>query len=267
MLKASKVCLWKEAGRGTVVEVEMTPATGLYIRFMCNALENSPVTVSWGDGSRGEFLYTRNDISAAHTYASYGHYKIVFEGARSLGFRNLDGEAHYSYDAAITSYVDYSGLVTGSRSGAFKRAVNLKRFIAPGLTGFGQRDFAYCPKLQEVQTPRAAYFYDGVFQSCPNIETLTLTGGTMWSYVFKDCTKLREIRFSSVDQISTQCFDGCYELMDIWIANKTVDQIMQRASSGNIEAGYGARFPWNANASCRFHGIDGVVLGNGTRVS
>ena len=267
MLKASKVCLWKEAGRGTVVEVEMTPATGLYIRFMCNALENSPVTVSWGDGSRSEFLYTRNDINAAHTYASYGHYKIVFEGARSLGFRNLDGEAHYSYDAAITSYVDYSGLVTGSRSGAFKRAVNLKRFIAPGLTGFGQRDFAYCPKLEEVQTPRAAYFYDGVFQSCPNIETLTLTGGTMWSYVFKDCTKLREIRFSSVDQISTQCFDGCYELMDIWIANKTVDQIMQRAPSGNIVAGYGARFPWNANASCRFHGIDGVVLGNGTRVS
>ena len=52
MLKASKVCLWKEAGRGTVVEVEMTLATGLYIRFMCNALENSPVTVSWGDGSR-----------------------------------------------------------------------------------------------------------------------------------------------------------------------------------------------------------------------
>ena len=191
----------------------------------------------------------------------------MFEGARSLGFRNLDGEAHYSYDAAITSYVDYSGLVTGSRSGAFKRAVNLKRFIAPGLTGFGQRDFAYCPKLEEVQTPQAAYFYDGVFQSCPNIETLTLTGGTMWSYVFKDCTKLREIRFSSVDQISTQCFDGCYELMDIWVANKTVDQIMQRAPSGNIVAGYGARFPWNANASCRFHGIDGVVLGNGTRVS
>ena len=75
------------------------------------------------------------------------------------------------------------------------------------------------------------------------------------------------MNLGDVHQFATQDFDHCPNLMDIWISNKTVDQIMQRASSGNIEAGYGARFPWDANASCRFHGIDGVVLGNGTRVS
>ena len=134
---ASRQIVWNEGGRGTVVEVEMTPATGLYIRFMCNAAEGRPVMVSWGDGSKSEHVFTTHDISSDHRYAAYGRYRIVFEGARSIGLRNLDGEAQYSYDAAIVSYVDYSGLITGSRSGAFKRAVNLERFIAPNLTGFG----------------------------------------------------------------------------------------------------------------------------------
>ena len=261
---ASRQAVWNGGGRGTVVEVEMTPATGLYIRFMCNAAEGRPVVVSWGDGAKSEHVFTAHDISSDHRYAAYGRYRIVFEGARSIGLRNLDGEAQYSYDAAIVSYVDYSGLITGSRSGAFKRSINLERFIAPNLTGFGQRDFAYCTKLREVVTPLGDYFYDGTFQGCGEIERLELVGGTMWSYVFMGCTKLREIRFSRVDQLSTQCFANCPALTDVWIANKTVEQIRQVASSGNIVAGYGARFPWNANAECRFHGTDGIVLGNGT---
>ena len=264
MQVASRQHLWSEGGRGTVIEVEMTQTTGLYICFRCNASQNMPVTVSWGDGTKSEFVYTTADIVPSHTYGAYGHYKIVFENVRCIGFRNLDGEPHYSYDAAIVSYVDYSGVVTGSRSGAFKRAVNLERFIAPSLTGYGQRDFAYCSKLKEVVTPLAGYFYDGVFQSCPKIETLDLRGGTMWSYVFKDCTSLREIHFTSVNQISTQCFSGCYQLTDVWIDNKTVEQIKQVASTGNIVAGYGAKFPWNAPSGCRFHGSNGIVLGDGT---
>lgn len=263
MLVGSRQLLWNPGGRGTVLEVEMTPETGLYIRFMCNAVENTPVKVSWGDHCESEFAYTNRDVSPDHTFADYGRYKIVFEGARSIGFRNLDGEAHYPYDAAILSYVDYSGLITGSRSGAFKRAANLKRFIAPSLTGYGQRDLAYCPNLEEVVTPLANYFYDGVFQSCPKIQTLALGGGTMWSYVFKDCSRLREIRFTSVHQISTQCFSGCPQLMDVWITDKTVEQIKQIAPSGNIVAGYGAKFPWNAPSACRFHGSNGIVLGSG----
>ena len=264
---ASRQLVWNKGGRGTVVEVEMTPATGLYIKFRCNAATDTPVSIRWGDGAEETFAYTNRDIVPEHRYATYGRYKVVFEGARSIGFRNLDGEAQYSYDAAIVSYVDYSGLITGSRSGAFKRAVNLERFIAPNLTGFGQRDFAYCTKLKEVVTPLSAYFYDGTFQNCGEIERLELVGGTMWSYVFMGCTKLREIRFSRVDQLSTQCFANCPALTDIWIANKTIAQTKQVAPSGNIIAGYGARFPWNANASTRFHCMDGIVLGNGTIIN
>lgn len=264
---ASRQLVWNEGGRGTVVEVDMNPDTGLHLKFRCNAAPDTPVSVRWGDGVETAFPYTPHDIVPEHRYAAYGRYKVVFEGVRSVGLRNLDGETQYSFDNAIISVVDHSGLVTGSRSGAFKRSANLERYVAPNLTGFGQRDFAYCTKLREVVAPQAAYFYDGTFQECRELETLDLVGGTMWSYVFKGCTKLREIRFSRVDQLSTQCFANCPALMDIWIANKTIAQTMQVAPSENIIAGYGARFPWNANPLCRFHGTDGIVLGNGTIIN
>ena len=46
MLKASKVCLWKEAGRGTVVEVEMTPATGLYFKLAYKHTDGQGVVIN-----------------------------------------------------------------------------------------------------------------------------------------------------------------------------------------------------------------------------
>ena len=269
MLKASKVCLWKEAGRGTVVEVEMTPATGLYFKLAYKHTDGQGVVINWGDGSKTERGYAGSgDQYADHTYARHGRYKIVIEGVRSVGMRFLDGQAQYVYDNAIISVVDYCGQIIGSHSGAFKRATNLERFIAPNCQWMGQRDFAYCSKLKEVVIGKNEIYYDGTFQYCSSLEKFTtLKSGVCWSYVWQGCTSLRELNLGDVHQFATQDFDRCPNLMDIWISNKTVDQIMQRAPSGNIEAGYGARFPWNANASCRFHGIDGVVLGNGTRVS
>jgi len=80
------------------------------------------------------------------------------------------------------------------------------------------------------------------------------------------CTSLTELKLGNVSQFATGDFENTPLLKDIWIANKTVDQIKQVASSGNIIAGYGAKFPWNACSDCRFHGTDGIVLGNGTRI-
>ena len=77
------------------------------------------------------------------------------------------------------------------------------------------------------------------------------------------CTALTELRLGGVSQFATQEFANTPNLQDIWIDNKTVDQIKQVASSGNIVAGYGAKFPWGAASTCRFHGTDGIVLGNG----
>ena len=265
---ASKQCLWAESGTGTVVEVEMTPTTGLYICFRTNAKTNQDVEVSWGDGTKSMAVYTTNDIVLEHTYPTYGKYKLVFKGIRSIGFRNLDGHPAYAYDAAITSLVDYAGQLEGSRSAAFQRAVNLKRFIAPNCSWMGQRDFAYCSNLEEMVLGNCGIYYDGTFQNCPKLTKFT-TGRswTCWSYVWMGCTSLTELKLGDVNQFATQDFYNTPNLKDIWIANKTVDQIKQVAPTGNIVAGYGARFPWNACSDCRFHGTDGIVLGNGTRIA
>ena len=265
---ASKQCLWTDGVKGTVVEVEMTPTTGKYLRFKCDFTTNQDIVVSWGDGTKSEYAYRTGEFGFDHTYADYGKYKIVLNGMRNLGFRTLDGQAQCQYDPCIISMVDYSGQITGSRSGAWKRCVNLEKFICPNCKWMGQRDFAYCTKLRQVIIGASDIYYDGTFQGCTAlVDFQTQRSWTCWSYVWQNCTALTELKLGDVNQFATQDFSGCANLQDIWIANKTVDQIKQVASSGNIVAGYGARFPWGAPSTCRFHGTDGIVLGNGTRVS
>ena len=265
---ASRQCLWNEGGTGTVVVVEMTPTTGLRFGFAYKMPTNTPSRIEWGDGDKTERAWASGDQFAEHTYRSYGRYKIKVFGFCSIGLRFLDGQPQYSYDAAVISVVDYCGQLTGSQSGGFKRAVNLERFIAPNCRWMGQRDFAYCTKLKTVIIGDNSIYYDGTFQNCSSlVDFQTQRSWTCWSYVWQNCSSLTELKLGDVNQFATQDFSGCTNLQDIWIANKTVDQIKQVASSGNIVAGYGARFPWGAPSTCRFHGTDGIVLGNGTRVS
>ena len=262
---ASRQPMWNAGGRGTVIEVSMTPATGRYIKFVYCSVKDKPFVIKWGDGTKTERPYATGDLTVDHTYPDYGKYKIVAEGCTCIVFRVLDGHPQYSYDAAITSFVDYGGQITGSRSAAYKRAVNLERFIAPNCEWMGQRDFAYCSKLQEVVIGRGQICYDGTYQYCTSLEKYTTRRtGCCWSYVWQGCTRLRELRLGEVTQFATQDFDQCPNLMDIWIDGKTVEQIKGTAPEGNIGHGYGAVFPWNASPNCRFHGTNGIVLGNGT---
>ena len=262
---ASRQTLWNGGGRGTVLEVNMTPATGLYIKFVYCSVKDRPFVIKWGDGTKTERPYATGDLTVNHTYPAYGKYKIVAEGCTCIVFRVLDGQPQYSYDAAITSFIDYSGQITGSRSAAYKKAVNLERFIAPNAAWIGQRDFAYCAKLKEATLGNVGIHYDGSFQYCTSLEKFTtINTGCCWSYVWQGCSKLRELRLGNVTQFATQDFDQCPLLTDIWIDGKTVEQIKGVASEGNIAHGYGAVFPWNANSNCRFHGANGIVLGNGT---
>ena len=265
---ASRQPLWNNGRKGTVVTVEMTDATGLYIKFLSNTIEGVPVVVSWGDGSRDTYpdaSESGNNFTYDHTYAKTGRYRITISGIGSIGFRSLDGERQYSYDAAVTSVVDYAGQIKQSRSGAFKNATNLTEYIAPSCMWMGQRDFAYCRKLKKVVIGESDIYYDGTFQYCSAlVDFTTKRSWTCWSYVWQGCTALEELHLGEVNQFATNDFGSTPNLMDIWIDNKTVDQIKQVATKGNIVSGYGAKFPWGANASCRFHGTDGVVLGNGT---
>lgn len=266
MQVASRQPMWSGGGRGTLVEVEMTKETGLRIKFFFNAAARySEVAISWGDGTKTELAYSDSDMSAEHVYAQCGRYRIVFEGVRCIGLRVLDGQPQHPYDAAIVSFVDRCGQITSSRSAAFKKAVNLVRFVAPNCQWLGQRDFAQCAKLEEVTIGKNVICYDGTFQHCSSLVKYTAEAtGICWSYVWQGCTKIRELKLGPVSQFATRDFDNTPNLTDVWISDRTVEQIKQVAPAGNIVAGYGARFPWGANAGCRFHGTNGVVLGNGT---
>jgi len=267
MQVASKQCFWSGNGAGTVVEVEMTSATGLFIQFHFNGFSDRETVIDWGDGGRD--VFSSNDrVTLSHTYAQTGKYKIRCKNVRGMGFRWLDGQPQYAYDGAILSIVDNGGTITGSNSGAFKSCANLKRVIWPNCSWMGQRDFANCTSLEEVVIGNAGIYYDGTFQNCPKLTKLT-TGRswTCWSYVWQGCTALTELKLGDVNQFATDDFGNTPLLKDIWIANKTVDQIRQVAAEGNIVAGYGARFPWGACPDCRFHGTDGVVRGDGTRIA
>ena len=251
---------------GTVVDVNLTSATGKTLRFLVRFRGQESVTVDWGDGSaRTTVAYSSSDTYASHTYADYGRYEVVFRNAKGIGFRPLDGYSQYIYDDAPVSIVDYSGLLEDVPSGAFKYATKLERFIAPSARWIGQRPFANCSSLKEVRLGRVYIHYDGSFQYCTELEKFeTLETGTCWSYVWQGCTKLRELKLGKVTQFATQDFQNCPNLTDVWISNKTIAQVMQVAPEGNIVAGYSARFPWNAPAACRFHCTDGIVLANGT---
>ena len=262
---ASRRCLWADTGVGTDVVVELNDATGLYLNFLVRLYTGKDGMILWGDGSSSRVEYVKGDIYRSHTYRSAGRYVITFLDVRGIGFRPLDGYAQYSYDASVLSIVDHVGQIETADSGSFKKAVNLTRFIAPNCRWVGQRPFAYCGKLKEVKLGEVDIHYDGSFQYCTSLEKYeTETTGVCWSYVWQGCTKIRELKLGAVSQFATKDFDNTPNLMDIWISDKTIDQIQQKAASGNIVAGYGAKFPWGANSNCRFHGTDGIVRADGT---
>ena len=107
--------------------------------------------------------------------------------------------------------------------------------------------------------------YDGSFQNCTSlVDYTTVSTGICWHYVWQNCSSLAELRLGAVSQFGKNDFYGADNLTDVWISDKTVDQILGVAPTGNIAGGSGAKFPWGANSSCRFHGTDGIVRADGT---
>ena len=67
---------------GTVVDVNLTSATGKTLRFLVKFRGQESVTVDWGDGSaRTTVAYASGDVYTSHTYAAYGLYEVVFRNA------------------------------------------------------------------------------------------------------------------------------------------------------------------------------------------
>lgn len=262
MQVASRPVFWEGPVPGTEIKLAMTDETGLYIKFAYHVDVGVPVSVDWGDGTKSKIApWTRDeDRYVDHTYAAKGRYDVVVRGVRSIGLRFLDGHPQYSYDKAVISVVDTAGQLRSSQSAAFKRASNLERFIAPNCRWQGQRDFAYCTSLREVVIGENSICYDGTYEFCSALVRYeTKSTHTCWRTVWYGCSSIAELKLGAVDQFGPDCFKGCTLLQNVWIDNRTMDQVRQVAPSGNIIGGYGAKYPWGAHTGMRFHCTDGVL--------
>ena len=267
---ASRQPLWNDWRKGTVVTVEMTAATGLYIRFVSLPANDGPIVVRWGDGTRhvcanpsemGEFHWYD------HTYAQSGRYRITITGIGTLGFVINAKRTSESYFASVVSVADYTGQISTALKYSFDRAVNMEKLTLPNCTRFEAGSVERCTKLSEVVVNDCDYIGSGAFQNDTSLETFTagrlgLAELSPWS----GCTAMREMRFADVKELGNRAFGDMPNLTDIWIEGRTVAQIMQTAPTGNIISHDGTKFPWAVSnrGSVRFHGSDGIVLGDGT---
>ncbi|MBR1481985.1 MAG: leucine-rich repeat protein [Ruminococcus sp.] len=168
------------------------------------------------------------------------------------------------------------------KTAAFFRCLNLERVSLPDtLTRFGGGScFAYCPKLERFDFPKAmtvveagilsscdnlreVTFGDAVteiymtaFSGCSSLETLALPESvtTIHASAFKDCTSLREINIpSGVTFIGKQAFQGCQSLKQITLPeNLTV-------LSDNVF--------YNCTALEKIEGTDRILTANAGAVS
>ncbi|MCR5414546.1 MAG: leucine-rich repeat domain-containing protein [Kiritimatiellae bacterium] len=271
MQAAGRSCLWNGERTGTEIVLRMTAETGLYIAFLvrpCSA--ENPVYVTWGDGGGAERVWFGEDdhATAAHAYAKEGTYLCTFHGAKSVGLRVLANTAHYAYEKSIISVVDRSGEMTQIDSGAYRFASNLEKFLAPWSQSVGQSSFASCYALKTLKLGALKIVYDAAFAGLRALEDFeTVSIDKAWNDIWSWSTGVKVLKLGNVNQFGMDVLYGTTNLTDVYIQGKTVLQIQGKAPSGNLKSFYATRrFPWDAKSTVRFHGSDGIVLGNGTIV-
>lgn len=267
MQAASRQCMWGPGGGVTEIGIDTTGVAYPVIDLYVGGYAGTNVVIDWGDGMERTRVAATEPALVQHVFMGRKKFTMRVRNLRCVGLRKLDSSAHERSEPLVRSVVDKSGRLTSSMSGAFKYCANLTRFVAPNCAWLGQRDFAGCTSLEEVVLGKAGVCYDGTFEYCTKLAKFSAEAArTCWRYVWRGCSSLAELKLGDVDQLSDDDFAGMPALRDVRISNRTVDQIRQAAPSGNIAGGYGSSFPWGANASCRFHGKDGYVLGDGTVV-
>ena len=232
---ASRLLLWNETlgvGGKTVLVIR---ADALYMTAkICSgslAPGSTEVTVDWGDGTVEQFP---NLNGRTHTYARAKDYKVkISDDLASFGYTaGNPGGDHYrdmlielvSLGSKVTSIVGYGFNNCHNMRGV----MNLQNVTSIGGYAFGTTlgitDFILPSMTRLVQTS----FYCGPSPTQIHADNVTQIDSQFWNY-----------------------YGG--HLDDVYLRGSTCERI--KAMSG---------FPFRAPASARFHGSDGIVLGNGT---
>lgn len=168
--------------------------TRLYISLPNNTLLSPTIQVSrnvgtmtiyWGDGTSENI--TTNTIS--HTYASTGNYIIEIESS------------HINNSISSSNYAFY----------------NLFGYLSTS------NQQAYTGSLKKVEMGDNLQIGDGAFQSCTNLQTITVSQSSIknTSGMFRMAYSLKSITIPSVNRLalSDQSFGACYQMKNISLGN------------------------------------------------
>lgn len=234
---ASKQCFWNTRTipkDKTVLFVEATDASmTVRIAHCVPAVGSSAIEIDWGDGVRQSFPSVSG---ALHTYARRGEYRIVIsDDVREFAY--VDGSGSGIYNDMLRELANVGPKVTIIGGYAFNNCHNMRGVInLPGVTEIGSYAFGTTLGITDFIMPSMRRLVQTSFYAGPSP---------------------RQMHVDNVETIDGSFF-GYYgnNLEDMYIGNKTCDQI--KAMSG---------FPFEARASVRFHGSNGIILGNGTCIA
>ena len=153
------------------------------------------------------------------------------------------GEEAFSSDKALTR-IDIPTSVTNIGNHAFANCSNLVEIELPkGLTNIGWGAFYDCDALTSMEIPKSlektgtyvSASYEGVFNSCDNLKTITFEEGTtkIVNDLFANCPGIETIKIpDTVTEIQYRAFYGCENMKEIKIPS-SVTNIGEEAFSSD----------------------------------
>ena len=232
---ASRQALWNESlsgGGRTVLVVRAAPLC-MTAKLCTGALApgSTEVTVDWGDGTVECFP---NLNGRMHTYEREKDYRVrISDDLASFGFTSGNPGGDHYRDMLI-ELVSLGTKVTTIAGYGFNNCHNMRGVIClPNVTSIGGYAFGSTRGITDFILPSMTRLVQTSFYSGPSPT---------------------QIHADNVRQIDSRFWEYYgRRLYDLYLRNSTCAQI--KAMSG---------FPFQAGASDRFHGSDGIVLGNGT---
>lgn len=230
---ASRQALWRESvPRGKTVLVIRASPESMTAEIAQGGLApgSTVVSVDWGDGT----VESMPGISyARHTYARAKDYVVkISDDISSFGYadRNWDGNP---IRLMLVELVCIGTKVTSIVSYGFNNCKSMRGVIElPNVTKIGNYAFGSVAGISDIILPSMTRlvqtsFYGGPSPTQLHADNVTQIDGDFWEY-----------------------YGG--HLADMYIRGSTRRQITLMPG-----------FPFRAGPTVRFHGFDGIVLGNG----
>jgi hypothetical protein len=231
---ASRKPLWHDGHipkDKTVLFLNVTSASMTARIGTCTLAPGSTsITIDWGDRTVEEYEAV---AGATHTYAREGEYMVtISDDVEEFGVAGYGStEAYNDMYAELANVAPKVKTISGY---GFNNCHKMRGVInLPNVTTIGGYAFGTTLGITDFILPSMTNIVQTSFYAGPSP---------------------RQIHIDNAQRIDSRFFDYYgHHLADVYITGKTRSQI--KSMSG---------FPFAARASVRFHGSDGIVMGDGT---